>query len=72
MAFFDQVRMLAAWCELRGDYRHFRIDRIRSMVVLDERPPRRRADVKVRRRSARTARATRGRFRFLPSPVPSG
>jgi predicted DNA-binding transcriptional regulator YafY len=42
LGFFDQVRMLAAWCELRLDYRHFRIDRIRTAELLDERPPRRR------------------------------
>ena len=42
LAFFEQVRMLAAWCELRGDFRHFRIDRVRSLTVLDERLPRRR------------------------------
>ncbi len=42
LGFFDQVRMLAAWCELRQDYRHFRIDRIRTASLVDERPPRRR------------------------------
>jgi predicted DNA-binding transcriptional regulator YafY len=42
LGFFDQIRMLAAWCELRQDYRHFRIDRIRTADVMDERPPRRR------------------------------
>ena len=42
LGFFDQVRMLAAWCELRNDYRHFRFDRIRSLTLLDERAPRRR------------------------------
>lgn len=28
LAFFDGVRLLAAWCELRDGNRHFRIDRI--------------------------------------------
>ncbi|MDM4768201.1 YafY family protein [Pelomonas sp. SE-A7] len=28
---------LAAWCELREDFRSFRVDRIRSLAVLDER-----------------------------------
>jgi predicted DNA-binding transcriptional regulator YafY len=40
---YDDTQLLAAWCELRGDYRHFRLDRIRSLEVLAERMPRRRA-----------------------------
>ena len=28
MAFASEVRLLAAWCTLRGDFRHFRADRI--------------------------------------------
>ncbi|WP_454782337.1 helix-turn-helix transcriptional regulator [Legionella sp. WA2022007384] len=28
LGFFDQVRILIAWCELRQDFRHFRTDRI--------------------------------------------
>lgn len=28
LAYFEGKRLLAAWCELRSDYRHFRIDRI--------------------------------------------
>lgn len=42
LAFFDQVRMLVAWCEERQAFRHFRADRIRSLAVLDEGYPRRR------------------------------
>lgn len=30
LAFFDSSRVLAAWCELRGDFRHFRLDRIKG------------------------------------------
>ena len=40
LAFFDKVRMLAVWCELRKDYRHFRADRIQSLTILKERYPR--------------------------------
>lgn len=43
LAFFEETRMLAAWCELRGDYRHFRAERIASAELLPERAPRRRA-----------------------------
>ncbi|OYU42047.1 MAG: hypothetical protein CFE44_26265 [Burkholderiales bacterium PBB4] len=33
--FWGQVWTLAAWCELRNDFRSFRIDRISSVNVLD-------------------------------------
>jgi predicted DNA-binding transcriptional regulator YafY len=42
LAFFDGKRLLAAWCELRGDFRHFRIDRIGTASSLGERYPTRR------------------------------
>ena len=42
LAYFDHVRIIAAWCELRQDYRHFRIDRIHSLTVTEIRYPRRR------------------------------
>jgi predicted DNA-binding transcriptional regulator YafY len=42
MGFFDEVQMVAAWCELREDYRHFRADRITSLSQTTIRYPRRR------------------------------
>ena len=42
LGFFDRVRVVVAWCELRQDLRHFRTDRIASLALLDERYPRRR------------------------------
>lgn len=42
LGFFDRVRMLVAWCELREDFRHFRADRIESIEVSTGRYPRRR------------------------------
>ncbi len=42
LAYLDRVRMVAAWCELRNDIRHFRTDRILEMSELRERYPRRR------------------------------
>jgi len=42
LGFFDQVRMLVAWCETRQDFRHFRTDRIAGLTVLELRAPRRR------------------------------
>jgi predicted DNA-binding transcriptional regulator YafY len=43
LAFFDRVRVVVAWCELRDGYRHFRTDRIATLDVTAERYPRRRA-----------------------------
>ena len=43
LAFYDRVRVLVAWCELRAGYRHFRIDRIASLECKAERYPGRRA-----------------------------
>lgn len=37
LGFLDDIRMLAAWCELRKDFRHFRTDRIITAEFLDER-----------------------------------
>ena len=37
VGYFDAVRMLAAWCELREDFRHFRTDRVATAAFLDER-----------------------------------
>ncbi|WP_429066705.1 helix-turn-helix transcriptional regulator [Aeromonas bestiarum] len=35
LGYFEQVRVLVAWCELRQDFRHFRVDRI-SRLKLEE------------------------------------
>lgn len=42
VAFFDQARLMAAWCELRQDFRHFRADRVRDLTDTGERYPERR------------------------------
>ncbi len=39
VGFFDNARMLAAWCETRAAFRHFRLDRMAEVTILDERPP---------------------------------
>jgi predicted DNA-binding transcriptional regulator YafY len=43
IGFFEKVRVVTAWCEMRRDFRSFRVDRITRLAVLDERYPRRRA-----------------------------
>ncbi|WP_307822918.1 helix-turn-helix transcriptional regulator [Pandoraea nosoerga] len=40
LGFFERVRMIVAWCELRDGFRHFRADRIETMTVTDIRYPR--------------------------------
>jgi predicted DNA-binding transcriptional regulator YafY len=42
LAFFESSRVLAAWCELRQDFRHFRIDRIIALQETGQRYPQRR------------------------------
>lgn len=39
LGFFDQIRIIIAWCELRQDFRHFRTDRIADLALLDQRYP---------------------------------
>jgi predicted DNA-binding transcriptional regulator YafY len=36
MAYYVDVTLVGAWCELRADYRNFRVERIQSSRVLDE------------------------------------
>ena len=36
VAYFVESTLIAAWCELRGDYRHFRAERIAELTVLAE------------------------------------
>jgi predicted DNA-binding transcriptional regulator YafY len=40
LGFFDRVRVVAAWCELRRDLRHFRTDRIVALEVMKAAYPR--------------------------------
>src|SRR5215469_5305041 len=37
MAYYVDVTVLGAWCELRNDFRNFRVDRISNAGLLDER-----------------------------------
>jgi len=39
MVYYVDVTLIGAWCELRQDFRHFRVDRVLSSNVLDERFP---------------------------------
>jgi predicted DNA-binding transcriptional regulator YafY len=36
VAYFADSTLIGAWCELRGDYRHFRTDRVRDLAILTD------------------------------------
>jgi predicted DNA-binding transcriptional regulator YafY len=71
IGFFEQHKVVGAWCELRNDYRHFRMDRIGSLAATGERSPRRRhamlkewrekLDAEMEARRARLAQETAAR-----------
>lgn len=42
LAFFNDVALVVAWCEMRHDFRHFRADRIESAIFTAERYPKNR------------------------------
>ena len=48
IGYTEEVRVIAAWCEWRRDFRHFRTDRIRSLQVMEERYPERTAVLRKR------------------------
>lgn len=58
IAFFDRVLVVAAWCELREDYRAFRVDRMTALEPLGVRYPRKRALLVEEWRKARGIEAT--------------
>ncbi len=48
MGFFENCRVVAAWCELRQDFRHFRTDRVQDVTNIHQRYPAHRADLLAR------------------------
>jgi predicted DNA-binding transcriptional regulator YafY len=56
LAFFERVRILVAWCELRDGFRHFRLDRMNDARLLDARYPRRRRTLVKHWRAAEIGR----------------
>jgi len=58
IGFFDKVLILAAWCELRQDFRAFRLDRILSVTERPERYPQRRAVLVKQWRASQNTPAT--------------
>lgn len=45
LGFLNEVRVIVAWCELRGAYRTFRTDRVAAAEVQETRYPGRRSDL---------------------------
>src|SRR5882724_933588 len=48
IGYHGAVRILAAWCELRKDFRSFRTDRVVDAVYLDEKYPERREALRAK------------------------
>lgn len=48
IGYLASMRMMAAWCELRQDFRMFRTDRLQAITFHDERYPARRATLRRR------------------------
>jgi predicted DNA-binding transcriptional regulator YafY len=59
IAFFERVRVVVAWCELRQAFRHFRTDRIAAAGLTGEGLPRRRAQLLSEWREAEADALTR-------------
>jgi predicted DNA-binding transcriptional regulator YafY len=68
IGFHETVRLIAAWCELRQDFRHFRADRVAGAVFLEERYPARPAAL---RSAWRKSMQDRARDWLRPAPKSS-
>jgi predicted DNA-binding transcriptional regulator YafY len=60
VGYFDTVRVLVAWCELRRDFRSFRTDRMAEATFLDERYPERPTALRAKWRRTLETRGRRG------------
>jgi predicted DNA-binding transcriptional regulator YafY len=69
IGYMDATRLLAAWCELRGDFRTFRTDRVRGADFLDARYPEGPALLRARWRKARDEQRALAE-RAAPEPRP--
>jgi predicted DNA-binding transcriptional regulator YafY len=55
VAYFDTVRLIVGWCELRDGFRHFRTDRILEAAFLEERYRTSRAKLRLEWKKVRAA-----------------
>jgi predicted DNA-binding transcriptional regulator YafY len=65
LAYYVDATLIGAWCELRDDFRHFRLDRIADAAVLDERFPADRAKLMAQWLALRKDRPDRPRNEVL-------
>src|SRR5579872_960257 len=71
IGYYEAVRLIIAWCELRRDFRHFRTDRVVAFDFVDERYPERRGMLQVRwRRQLESDRAHWVAERPQPAEAP--
>jgi predicted DNA-binding transcriptional regulator YafY len=59
VGYYEAVRLVVAWCELRQDFRSFRTDRVTGADFLEERYPERPAILRARWRKVRDAQMKR-------------
>ena len=57
IGYLETARVLAGWCELRQDFRHFRTDRVDAADFLEERYPGRPAALRTQWRKSLTPRS---------------
>lgn len=57
IGYFATVRLIAGWCELRGDFRHFRTDRVIDAEFTQERYPGRRSALRRQWRESQRRQA---------------
>jgi predicted DNA-binding transcriptional regulator YafY len=70
LGFFETTRMLAAWCELRGGFRHFRLDRIERAELLPQRMPKpRKLLTREWRKTLLTESGGRRRYKAASHPL---
>ena len=69
LGFQDATRLIAAWCEMRQDFRHFRSDRVAAAEFLEERYPTRPSVLRAewRRTFAEQRKAYEAGARSAPS-----
>ena len=59
VSYWDAVRLIVAWCELRKGFRHFRTDRVIAAEFLEQRYPAPRARLRAQWRKEMEADCTR-------------
>lgn len=67
LGFIEDKRFIAGWCELRQDFRTFRVDRIERVQLIEERYPGRRRDLAKRWRNLADEERAKGAVETQPS-----